>query len=304
MKKFLFYLTIALIAISCQNQSKQLIKEGIAEVNGTKIYYEMAGSGETLVLVHGNAGDRRHWDFQFMPLAKEFNVIRYDVRGFGKSALPDPEEPFSHREDLKALLDHFGIQKAHICGISMGSGIVVDFAIDYPDMCKSLISVGPWINGYKSPAADTLFAIMANVGSIVREKGSKEATDYFLTGNNTFKDAFRMSKTVEHMKMVGYDYSYWYFINKSKTNPLKPTAITQLDKIKIPTLIVTAEYDLEASKEVAKIMEKEITGSKIVSIENAGHAMNMDKPDEFNEVLIKFIKNLEYEITGFNNSYQ
>jgi 3-oxoadipate enol-lactonase len=279
MKKFLFYLTIALIAISCQNQSKQLIKEGIAEVNGTKIYYEMAGSGETLVLVHGNAGDRRHWDFQFMPLAKEFNVIRYDVRGFGKSALPDPEEPFSHREDLKALLDHFGIQKAHICGIS-------------------------WINGYKSPAADTLFAIMANVGSIVREKGSKEATDYFLTGNNTFKDAFRMSKTVEHMKMVGYDYSYWYFINKSKTNPLKPTAITQLDKIKIPTLIVTAEYDLEASKEVAKIMEKEITGSKIVSIENAGHAMNMDKPDEFNEVLIKFIKNLEYEITGFNNSYR
>jgi pimeloyl-ACP methyl ester carboxylesterase len=77
-----------------------------------------------------------------------------------------------------------------------------------------------------------------------------------------------------------------------------------LDKIKIPTLIVTAEYDLEASKEVAKIMEKEITGSKIVSIENAGHAMNMDKPDEFNEVLIKFIKNLEYEITGFNNSYR
>ncbi len=292
MKKFLFYLTIALITISCQNQSKQIIKEGIAEVNGTRIYYEMAGTGETLVLVHGNGGDCRHWDFNFEELAKEFNVIRYDIRGFGKSALPDPEQPFSHREDLKALLDHFDIPEAHICGISMGSGIVVDFAIDYPGMCKSLISVGPWVSKYKSPAMDTLRAIMAKVGPIVREKGPKEATDYFLTGNNTYRNTFRTPKTVEHMKMVGYDYSYWDFVNQSKSNPFKRGAITQLDKIKSPTLIVTAEYDLEAMKEIAEIMEKEIAGSKLISIEKAGHAMSMDKPDEFNEALIKFIKEL------------
>ena len=95
------------------------------------------------------------------------------------------------------------------------------------------------------------------------------------------------------MKMVGYDYSYWHFINQSNSNPLKPRAITQLDKIKTPTLIVTAEYDLEACKEIAEIMEKEITGSKITSIDKAGHGMSMDKPDEFNEVLIKFIMSLK-----------
>ncbi|MBA7553718.1 2-hydroxy-6-oxo-6-phenylhexa-2,4-dienoate hydrolase [subsurface metagenome] len=233
-----------------------------------------------------------------MPLAKEFKVIRYDVRGYGKSALPNPEEPYSDYEDLKALLDHLNINKAHICGLSMGSGIVVDFAIAYPDMCKSLIPVGPWASGYgmndfKSPAADSLFTVMATVASIAREKGSKEATDYFLTGNRIFKNTIKSTKTLDLMKMVGYDYSFWGFINESKRQPLQPMAISQLDKIKTPTLIITAEYDLESCKEIAEIMEKEIAGSKKVSLEKAGHCMNMDKPDEFNEVLVKLIKNLE-----------
>ena len=272
--------------------------EGLAEVNGTRLYYEAAGSGETLVLVHGNEGDRRHWDFQFMPLAKEFKVIRYDVRGYGKSALPNPETPYSDYEDLKALLDHLDINRGHICGLSMGSRIVVDFAIAYPDMCKSLISVGPWASGYgsndfKSPAADSLFTVMATTASIAKEKGSKEAVDYFWTGNRIFKNTIRSTKTLDHMKMVGYDYSFWGYINKSKQQTLQPNAIIQLDKIKIPTLIITAEYDLQACKEVAEIMERKIPVSKIVSLEKAGHIMNVDKPDEFNEVLVKFIKNLE-----------
>lgn len=298
MKRNMFYLTIALIAISCQNQSKQLVTEEIAEVNGTELYYEIAGSGETLVLVHGNCGDRRHWDFQFMPLAKEFNVIRYDVRGYGKSALPDPEEPYSDYEDLKALLDYLNINKVHICGLSMGSGIIVDFAIAYPERCKSLIPISPWVSGYgmnefKSPSVDSLSTVMTTMASIAREKGSKEATDYLLTGNLLIKNSIRSAKTLDLMKMVGYDYSFWGFINETKRQPLQPMAISQLGKIKTPTLIVTAEYDFELSKELAEIMENEIAGSKKVSIEKAGHCMNMDRPGEFNEVLIKFIRNLK-----------
>lgn len=298
MKRFRILILLAFSIILCQAQSYQNITTGIAEVNGTNLYFETAGAGEVLVLVHGNEGDRRHWDFQFMPLAEIFKVIRYDVRGYGKSALPNPEEVYSDYEDLKALMEYLKISEANICGLSMGSGIVVDFAIAYPNMCKSLIPIGPWANGYgvnnfKSPAADSLFQVMGKVTTIAKDRGSKEATDYFWTGNKMFSNTVRSSRALDHLKMVGYDYSFWGFMNANKRTPLQPLAIYQLKKIEVPTLIVTAEYDLEVCKEIAQIMEKEIVGSKLVSILNAGHCMNIEKPEELNEVLVNFIYSLK-----------
>ena len=161
MKKLFTLAIIASSILMCQAQQKQNVTSGIAEVNGTKLYYETAGKGDVIILVHGNEGDRRHWDYQFLSLAKDFKVIRYYVRGYGKSALPDKEIAYWDHEDLKALLDYLEIRKSHICGLSMGSGIAVDFAIAYPEMCKSLIPIGPWANGYgfgdfKTPASDSL----------------------------------------------------------------------------------------------------------------------------------------------------
>ena len=97
------------------------IETGLAEVNSTQLYYEVAGTGTPIVLIHGHGGDRRHWDDQFEAFAKNHKVIRYDVRGFGKSAKPVLEQSYSNHDDLKALLQHLGISKAHICGFSPAS---------------------------------------------------------------------------------------------------------------------------------------------------------------------------------------
>jgi len=141
-----FFILIGLISCNIEDK-KSIVEKGFAQVNGTKLYYEIAGTGEPLVLLHGNFGDRRHWDFQFYSLSKNYKVIRYDVRGYGKSALPKSDEQYNDYNDLKALLDFLEIEKAHICGLSMGSGIAVDFTIAYPEMSKSLIPIGPWANG-------------------------------------------------------------------------------------------------------------------------------------------------------------
>lgn len=298
MKRLYIFILITSSILGCQSRSDQNIINGIAEVNGTKLYFEAAGDGEVIVLVHGNEGDRRHWDYQFLTLAKDFKVIRYDVRGYGKSAFPDPEIAYSNYEDLNALLDYLKIPEAHICGLSMGSAIVVDFAIAYPEKCTSLIAIGPWVGGYgvndfKSPATDSLFQVMRTVSAIAKDKGPKEATDYFWTGNKVFRNAVRSSNALDHLKMVGYDYSFWGFMNASKIKPLQPPAITELSKIQLPTLVVTAEYDLEACIEVAKILDKEIRDSKLVSIKDAGHCMNLDKPEEFNRILVNFINDIK-----------
>jgi pimeloyl-ACP methyl ester carboxylesterase len=147
------------------------VQSGFADIPGGQLYYEMTGSGESVVLIHGNAGDRRHWDFQFEALARDYRVIRYDVRGFGRSSLPVEHEAYSAHEDLAVLLDHLGVKSAHIGGWSMGSGIAIDFVLAYPERAKSLISVGPWVFGYSSQAARSLFADVRAVSTALAEGG-------------------------------------------------------------------------------------------------------------------------------------
>jgi len=274
------------------------IDTGYAGVNETKLYYEIAGTGEPIVLIHGSFGDRRHWDFQFQEFSKKYKVLRYDVRGYGKSALPNPDNTYSDSEDLKALLDFLGINKVHICGLSMGSVIAVDFALSYPDKCSSLILIGPRVAGdgsaeYRTANADSVSACISKAVAIVKNKGVKEGTDSLWTGNNPLSKAIVSAKTRKALLKMGYEYSWWRYLYTNKREQVFPMAIEKINEMRIPALIVTAEYDLALCKNVADIIAKKIPGAKLVSIKGAGHIMNMDKPREFNKVIFKFIRQLK-----------
>ena len=95
-------------------------------VNDTRLYYERAGTGPSLVLVHGGGGDQRYWDGQFPTLAQQHDVIRYDLRGYGRSDNPVEGRPYRHEDDLYRLLTALGVSKAHVAGYSLGCQIVVD----------------------------------------------------------------------------------------------------------------------------------------------------------------------------------
>jgi len=116
------------------------LKHGFADVNGTRLYYEMAGSGPALVLIHGHTLDTRMWDDQFEPFARDYRVIRYDQRGYGKSA-PPTAESYSPADDLMALLRYLGLSSAHILGQSRGGAGAIDFALTYPEATTTLIAV-------------------------------------------------------------------------------------------------------------------------------------------------------------------
>ncbi|TMF47254.1 MAG: alpha/beta fold hydrolase [Chloroflexi bacterium] len=98
---------------------------GYIETNGTKLYYEVMGEGHPLVLVHGGYMDRRMWDDQFAEFAQYYRVVRYDVRGFGRSELP--QVPYADRQDLQALLTSLGIEKTYLLGLSLGGMIAIDY---------------------------------------------------------------------------------------------------------------------------------------------------------------------------------
>ncbi len=296
-----FFATLASLPFPLAAQSKnnsKTIDSGYAEVNQTKLYYEIAGKGEPLILIHGSFGDRRFWDLQFNELSKKYKVLRYDLRGFGRSALPKENEVYRDSDDLNALIDFLGIKKAHVCGLSFGSFIVIDFALSHPDKCLSLIPIGPRVAGddldeYKTPNVDTLRAIISKVTEIVKSKGAKEATDYLWTGDHAMGKAVVITRTRHALLKMGYEYSWWRYLHGNKREYEFPMAIKKLNEIKIPTLIVTAEYDLELCKHVAATMAKEIPGAKLISIKGAGHIMNMDQSKEFNEIISKFIDHIQ-----------
>ncbi|MBN1185133.1 MAG: alpha/beta hydrolase [Bacteroidales bacterium] len=288
MKTLIMLFSSILLFISCSRANKsQEPKKSYAEVNGTKLYYEIAGNGEPLVLVHGNFGDCRHWDYNYEELAKEFKVIRYDVRGYGKSNSSPKGYEYKDHGDLKALLDYLGIPKVHIAGFSMGSGIVINFALEYPEMCTSLISVGPWVCGYSPPSINEFSSDFGRIPLII-EQGGTDAAAEELIEFPIFKAHVSSQDVKNFITHNAKDYSFLHWIGEGPTR-IEPNAVNMLDQIKVPTLIMTSEYDINACLEVADLLQEKISGSKLVRIPKATHFMMMDNPEEFNRNVINFI---------------
>jgi len=264
-------------------------KSGLAGINGARLYYEVAGAANPLVLIHGGFGDCRHWDKQFGVFAGSRQATRYDMRGYGRSSLPVGGKAYSHHEDLKSLLHHLGISKAHLLGHCAGFGRAVEFAITYPEMSRSLIAAGPWLTGYRSPATEGLFPVIDEIPSVLKEKGPKAAAAHFW-GSPFMSRAIRSAEVAERLKDIAYDYSFWHSENEDPVRRLDPPAMNRLSSIAVPTLIITAEYDLEACRTIADLLEESIEGAKKVVIPDAGHIMNMEAPGRFNEIVLDFLE--------------
>ena len=203
------------------------IDSGYADVADGRLFFDVAGSGQPIVLIHGNAGDRRHWDDQFTEFAKNYRVVRYDVRGYGRSSVPEPSLVYSDHGDLAALLDHLDIESAHVAGWSMGSGVAVDFAVAYPSRVLSLISVGPWANGYSSDAVEDLMSDMSAVGAAFAEGGAAAALDAWMR-SPFFSSTTRDERACDRFSSIAADYSWWAFANASSKTFVAPAASSQL----------------------------------------------------------------------------
>lgn len=112
---------------------------GFADVNGARLHYEMAGEGHPLIMIHAGIANLHYWDDQWEPFARAYRVVRYDIRGYGKSVMPPG--PFNVRDDLHGLMGHLAIDHAYLMGASIGGGLIIDFALEHPEMVDALIPV-------------------------------------------------------------------------------------------------------------------------------------------------------------------
>jgi len=268
-----------------------LVKKGFAEVNDTRLYYEIVGRGHPIVLLHAFSADNRVWDDQFEVFAKHFKAMRYDMRGFGKSALPIVKKEYSHSKDLKALLNQLGIDYAYLIGSSMGGRIALDFTLEYPEMTKALILVDSTVEGYQG-WSKTHLKSDESVEKKVKEKGWKAAVED-QTKTPIFRKLAREKPDVaSRLIQMRSDYSGWHYFNTDPCHSLDPPAIGRLQEIKVPTLIIVGETDSRDFHRIATILKKKIQNSKRMTIKGAGHLPSMSAPKEFNKAVLSFLANV------------
>ena len=229
---------------------------GFAEINGSKTYYEVAGEGHPLVLVHGFSLDTRMWDDQWDVFAEGYRVVRYDVRGFGQTA-PTGSMPYSRSDDLAALLDHLDIESAHIVGLSMGGDIALEFAISYPDRTIALIPVDAAIGGYNRTN------VFATALQALSEQGMEAAIQAWMD-SPLFKPAMDNLKCAPRLKEIASGYSGWHWTEGSTRTSLDPPANERLREISAPTLVIVGEHDITDFHLMASRMEGMIPKAKKV----------------------------------------
>jgi len=266
------------------------VETGSACIDGAKIYFETAGSGSPFVFVHGGLADCRMWDDQFVFFAAHFRVIRYDARGFGRSDIPSG--PFYPSKDLKALLDLVRLNKVYIIGQSMGGGIAIDFALEYPDRVEGLILVGPSVHGFSYSEAFLQKGL--ELFTTAQERGAEEGVRllfkepywlYTLPPTEKVSLRSRMKEMATHFFQVFRWDPGWIL-------PVRPLAVERLSEISTPTLIVAAERDHPENRKTAEMLLKEIKGAKKAEIPGVGHMMNMEEPEKFNKTVLHFLHNL------------
>ena len=286
-----FSIICLILTSSCQSGSLSKIKQGFADVNDTRLYYEQIGKGHPLVLIHGFTLDTRMWDDQFESFGKQYQVVRYDLRGYGKSELPTMEE-YNHTDDLKALMDHLEISNAYVIGLSMGGAIAIRFTLDYPEYVDALISVDATLGGYRwSPNYGTSLDSISIIGREVDHNAALQKWLDFVI----FEPAMENPEVANRLNEIIIDYSGYHWCSDTVNwgTSIDPRAIHILDEIHVPTLVIVGSLDAPDFDTIASILEENIRDARKVVIDNVGHVSNMEKPEEFNEIVLDFLNGIE-----------
>ncbi len=266
------------------DRSTPAVITGIAEVNGTTLYYEVQGRGHPLVLLEGGNLDLRMWDLQFKEFASEYRVIRYDVRSFGRSGVHG--ESYLAHEDLRALLDHLSIEQAHLVGLSLGGRIAVDFALEYPNRVKALVLAGPGLSGFEwSSTGNEWFGPIweaMQVGDSIRAAKLWLDSPYMAPAMEHKELALQLRRLATENSRVWAD--------QNTEVPLSPPAAGRLEEISAPTLVILGSRDVPDIHRIVELLITGVQGARRVIVEGSGHMVNMERPEAFNDLVLEFLE--------------
>ena len=266
----------------------------VAKVNGISIYYESHGEGFPLVFAYGLGGNTTEWEPQIPVFSQRYRFIVWDPRGHGKSDAPGDVEQYTQEifaQDLKGLLDHLGIQRAYVGGLSMGGGIATRFTILHPQQVAALLIIDSASSSGRLTAQETR-RMREEIIRLAETHGMQAVADYSMKNNPNISRTAAAGKEQEErilqmylsLDPIGYAHSTRMILNTVFDSVL-------LEGIETPTLVLAGDED--PALPACRYVHDKIHGSQLVVIPNAGHLSNLDQPEAFNQAVLGFLAKVD-----------
>ena len=232
------------------------------------------------------------WDGQWGAFTEHYHVVRFDMRGFGKSSVID--RAVSRRGEITAVLDHLKVEKAHLLGCSMSGTTVIDYTLENPQRVTSLIAVSADPSGFEmqgEPPAEMMQMIEA------AQKGDLKSVNE-LQVHLWVDGGFRKPEQIDRMvreralgmnKVAVENGTFMKADMQPPVDALTPPAIGRLGEINVPTLLIAGALDHPEIVRAAGVMQQAIKGAKKAIIDGAAHVPNMEKPQAFNHLVLDFL---------------
>ena len=252
------------------------------------VYTSGGNKTKAIVFVHGYPFDHRMWDYQVEELSKNYKCVTYDIRGLGQS--PESDGQFTMElfvDDLESVLIELGIEKAVLCGLSMGGYISLRAAERMENKFSALI-----LCDTKSMADDDLGKLKRAAGiKTINEEGAEKFVEQFVP--NCFSERFMKEENIEYLKVL----------KRSKQNgavglkgcllamAARTDTTAYLSKLSIPTLIICGKEDKIATIDVMKSMSEQIKDSRFIVVEDAGHMTPIEKAEIVTSTIREFLSN-------------
>lgn len=257
-----------------------------------QLYYEVAGDGFPLVLSHAAFLDSRMFDALRESLAQHFRLIRYDMRGYGRSS--PANGPLCRRADLTRLLTHLGVTRAHLVGCSNGGEISLDLALEQPELVASLTLVDSTPSGFELQGAPPryIYEMFEAVQSGDVERASELQIRIWLDGEYREPEQVdpALRKKALDMNRIFVTQKTFLVADTQPVNPLDPPAVTRLEQVHCPTLIVVGSLDHPEVLRAADEMVARIPNARKAILEGSGHVPSYEQPKPFVRQLLKFLR--------------
>jgi pimeloyl-ACP methyl ester carboxylesterase len=266
--------------------------------DGVRLYYEETGSGAPIIFVHEFAGDHRSWEQQLQHFGRRYRAITYAARGYPPSDVPEDPASYSQNraaDDILTVLDHLGIQKAHVCGLSMGGFATLHFGFRHPSRALSLCVAGC---GYGAePAMREQFRAEADaVVASLRADGMAAFASRYAYGPTRVQFEAKDPRGFAVFKQALAEHSALGAANTQlgcqKERPSLYHLQNEMAGLTVPTLILTGDEDWPCLAP-ALLMKRTIRSAALSVMPNCGHTINLEAPALFNGIVGDFIAQVD-----------
>jgi 3-oxoadipate enol-lactonase len=267
---------------------------GVVEFDGGTLAWESAGIGPDVVFLHPGLWDARVWDEQFAVFSRTYRVLRLDFRGYGRSSRPEPGRPYSHVDDLAAVMDAAGVERAALIGNSMGGRVAVDFALTHPARVSALVLATPALSGFEGTqdeeaAWEAAFADAerqieeaVTVGDLERAQDLRLRWLWAPLGTD--------DPAGSRIREIAFDNLQELTMDESGEIPIDPPAAERLGEIECPTLVLPADHDPPWHERMCLVLADGIRGARLVRIPGTDHVIPLRRPREFNREVLGFLR--------------